>query len=103
MTMDFRILRKIIYSDEYVGFNLKQHDEIKKVTDELKLPLMSRLAEFYANDVDYGSLELDNLLKEIDKIREKLQDAESIKLLDDLKELIKKAITEKKTIRVLTD
>jgi len=101
--MDFRILRKIIYSDEYVGFNLKQHDEIKKVTDELKLPLMSRLAEFYANDVDYGSLELDNLLKEIDKIREKLQDAESIKLLDDLKELIKKAITEKKTIRVLTD
>lgn len=101
--MDFRILRKIIYSDEYVRLNLKQHDELIKIVIKLNLPLLSKLSEFYGDGAQYGILELDDLSNEIDKVLEELQNPESIKSLNDLKNLIKQAKKEEKSIHVITE
>lgn len=101
--MDFRIIKKIIYSDEFVRLNLRQHDELIKVVEKLKLPLLSQLSEFYAHDVEFGILYLDDLSNEIDKVLTELQNSESIKLLNELKNLIQQAKEEKKPIQVLTE
>lgn len=101
--MDFRIIKKIIYSDEYVRLSLKQHDELMKIINTLKLPLLSKITEFYGDSVRYGTLQLDDLSKEIDIILNELKNSESIKLLDNLKILVKQAKEEEKPIQVLTE
>lgn len=103
MSMDFRILRKVIYSDEYVGLDLKQFYTLKEHVDKLRLPLLSKISEYYGHNVHFGSLELDVLDNEINILLSELHDEENVGLLRDLKKLIMQAKEEKKGIEVLTD
>ncbi|MDO8676439.1 MAG: hypothetical protein Q7K16_02185 [Candidatus Azambacteria bacterium] len=97
------MLKKIIYSDEFIRLDLKQHDDLMVIARKLKLPLLSKLSEFYANNLRYGILELDEVDNEINKVLDVLTEPESIKLLNNLKSLILLAKKENKPIQVLTD
>ena len=101
--MDFRILRKKTFSDEFVRFELEEFYELKELINKLQLPLLSRLTEFYAHNVSYKRFESDDLYNEINSILSELKNPGVIKLLNNLQDLIKQAKEENKPIEVLTE
>lgn len=101
--MDFRILKKMIFSDGFVRFELKEFFDFKEQIDTLKLPTLSKLTEFYAHDVEFKRHELDDLGNEISIIIKKIQNPIVFKLLNELQSLIKQSKEENKSIFVLTE
>jgi hypothetical protein len=65
--LDFRIVEKIVYSDDSVSFGTGDHDDIILIAEKLKLPLLLRAAEYYEN-ITYSTSELGELIKEIDAV-----------------------------------
>ncbi len=101
--LDFRIIEKIIYSDESISLGVNDHNDIITVAKKLDLPLLQRAAEYYEN-ITYTTSELDDLIKEIDAvIKHGIPENSTKKILENFIIVINKAREMNRPIEALSD
>lgn len=102
--MDFKILKNIEYSNEGVTLGVNDHWDMFTVANELSLPSLKRVNDYYGENVTFYPEEFEHLLNEINiVISHGLPQKSTIELLNQLKELISKAAKDKKPIVVITE
>ena len=101
--MDFAILKQKIFYDQHIRFEPEDHYKIMEFVNNLNLPLLKRIADYYGYNIRYEPYEYSDLKKEIDEVLKVSKDEGVNKLLNELKKVIDIAETDQKTIEVLTD
>jgi len=103
MALDFIIKNNKEYPKDYLPIDIKTHNIIVTEAKKNVLLMFSRIADYYA-DSFYDVSELENLIKEIDMLMEKLSDSkDSINFLGELREMAMSALKQDTGIRVRAD
>lgn len=103
MSLDLAIMGPDKHLVRWVPIGVDAHEDLLDLADQLGLPLMARMRDYYA-DATITAEELPAFKDEIESIRKVLDDKTYLRpLLTDLQELTEEAIRSGRSLEALAD